>query len=119
MLETLIGLVIVGLFCVLAWAVRAGVEALVVAGLGLAAVGFAYGIPAALVYHWLLHRALSRADRLPPRWWISPTSHHALVPEGDRRRVLFWAVVGGTGFLVIVLGILLCALGIWRAREAA
>ena len=118
MFETLIGLGIVALFCVLAWAARASVEALLFGGLGLAALGFAYGIPAALVYHWLLHRSLSRSGRLPARWWISPTSHHALLPPAERPRVISWAAIGGSGFLVIVIGIVLTALGLWRLQAA-
>lgn len=118
MFETLIGLGIVALFCVLAWAARASAEALLFGGLGLAAFGFAYGIPTAIVYHWLLHRALSRAGRLPERWWLSPTSHHGALPPADRPRVLLWAAIGGSGFLVVVLGILLTSLGLWRARAA-
>lgn len=116
MFETLIGLGAVVVFCVLAWAAQAGAEALLVAGIALAALGFAYGIPTALVYHWLLHRSLSRHARLPKRWWLSPTSHHALVPPDERGSVLLWAALGGSGFLLIVLGIVLTSLGLWRAR---
>jgi hypothetical protein len=116
--ETLIGVAIFVLFCVLAWAAKASAEALLVGGLGLAALGFAYGIPTALVYHWLLHRALSRDGRLPQRWWISPTAHHHLLEPNERPRVLVWAAIGGSGFIVIVLGIVLTSLGLWRARAA-
>lgn len=118
MFETAIGLGIVALFCLVGWAASASTEALLVGGLSLAALGFAYGIPAAIVYHALLHRALSRAGRLPRRWWISPTSHHDLVPASERRRVLVWAALGGTGFGVILLGILLAFVALWRARSA-
>lgn len=117
--ETLIGLGIIVLFCALALAAYASVETLLMGGLGLAALGFAYGIPTALIYHWLLHQSLSRVGKLPARWWLSPTSHHGLIPAEDRRRVLLWAAVGGSGFVVIVLGILLTTLGLWRARAAA
>ena len=116
MFETLIGLGVVFLFCVFGWAASASAEALLFGGLGLAALGFAYGIPAALVYHWLLHRSLSRTGRLPNRWWLSPTSHHGLLPPENRGCVLIWAAIGGSGFLVIVLGIVLTSLGLWRAR---
>jgi hypothetical protein len=107
---------VVVVFCVLGWAAMASFEALLIGGLGLAALGFAVGIPTALVYHWLLHRSLSRHGRLPKRWWLSPTSHHALVPPEERGSVLLWAALGGTGFLVVVLGIVLTSLGLWRAR---
>lgn len=116
MFETLIGLSVVVVFCLLAWAATATAEALLVGGIGLAALGFAFGIPTALVYHWLLHRSLSRHGRLPERWWLSPTSHHDLVPPEDRGRVLRWAALGGAGFVVVVLGIVLTSIGLWRAR---
>jgi len=117
-LEALIGLALVALFGAAALAARASAEALLVAGLSLAAAGFAFGLPTAAVYHWLLHRALVRAGRLPARWWISPTAHHGLVPPGERRAVVVWAALGGAGFAVVVLGILATALGLWRARTA-
>ena len=116
MFEALISLGVVVVFCVLTFAAKASAEAVLVGGLGLAAVGFAYGIPTAIVYHWLLHRSLVRHDRLPPRWWLSPTSHHELVPSADRPRILLWAGIGGSGFLVVVLGILVTSIGLWRAR---
>jgi hypothetical protein len=116
--ESLISLGVLVVFCVLAWAARASTESLLFGGLGLAGLGFAYGIPTAIVYHWLLYRSLVRHDRLPPRWWISPTSHHGLVPPAERPRILVWAGIGGSGFAVVVLGILLTTLGLWRARGA-
>jgi hypothetical protein len=112
--ESLIGLALVALFCLIGWAVGADPESLIRAGMGLAAVGFLYGIPTAVVYHWLLYRSLAREDRLPRRWWLSPTSHHDLVPREDRRGVFVWGAVGGSGFVVIVAGILLTTIGLWR-----
>ena len=114
MFETLLSLGFVILFSVLAWAVNADSEAMIWGGIGLVAIGFAYGIPTAIVYHWMLYRSLLRADRLPHRWWISPTAHHGLVPRADRRFVFVWGAIGGTGFLVIVLGILVTGIGLWR-----
>lgn len=114
MIESLIGVGLFSLFCVIGWAVGADPEALMWGGMGLAAAGFAYGIPTAIVYHWLLYRSLVRANRLPARWWLSPTSHHDRVPPGDRRRVFVWGALGGSGFLVIVMGIVLTTVGLWR-----
>jgi hypothetical protein len=62
-------------------------------------------------------RPRARGPRLlPDRWWLSPTSHHDLVPPEDRGRVLLWAAIGGSGFVVVVLGIVLTSIGLWRAR---
>lgn len=114
MLETLISLGIVALFCVVGWAAQAGTESMIWGGIGLAAFGFAYGIPTTIVYHWLLYRSLMRANQLPERWWLSPTSHHGSIPANDRRGVFTWGAIGGSGFLVIVLGILVTSIGLWR-----
>lgn len=114
MLESLISLGLVALFCVIGWAFVASADSLIWGGIGLAAVGFAYGIPAAIVYHWLLYRSLVRCGRLPSRWWLQPTAHHDLIPRKERTGVFIWGSLGGSGFLVIVLGIVLTSIGLWR-----
>jgi len=117
MFESLISLGLLLFLCVMGWALGADSEKLIFGGMGLAAVGFAYGIPTAIVYHWRLRQSLARCGRLPHRWWLQPTSHHALIPNDERRGVLVWGAVGGSGFLVIVLGIILISIGLWRMFE--
>jgi hypothetical protein len=112
--KTLISLGIVVLLCVVGGSVHAETESMIYGGFALSAFGFAYGIPTAIVYHWALHRSLVRAHRLPNRWWLSPTAHHGSIPPTDRRLVLTWAAIGGSGFLVIVLGILITTIGLWK-----
>ena len=114
MIESLISLGLIVLLCVVGWALGASAEALIRGGIGLAAVGFGYGIPAAIVYHWRLHRSLQRCGRLPRRWWLQPTTHHDLIPLEERTGVLFWGGIGGSGFLMIVVGIVLTSTGLWR-----
>ena len=114
MLESLLSLGLVVLFCIVGWAIGATTENLIRGGIGLAALGFAYGIPAAIVYHWRLYRSLSRCGRLPDRWWLQPTALHDLVPAADRRGVFVWGAIGGSGFVVIVIGIVLLSIGLWR-----
>ena len=118
MLETLIGFALVALFCVLGWAFGADPESLIWGGTGLAALGFAFGIPTAIVYHWRLYRSLVRCERLPRRWWLQPTALHDRIPRDERAGVLVWGALGGTGFLVIVLGIVLTTIGLWRIFSA-
>jgi len=112
--EALISALLVALFCVIGWGSQAAAESLILAGVGLAAAGFAFGIPTAIVYHWRLYRSLTDCGRLPARWWLQPTSLHDRIPSQDRAGVLFWGAVGGAGFAVIVLGILLTSMGLWR-----
>lgn len=118
MLEIAISVGFVVLFSVVAWAANAGAESMIWGGMAIATFGFAYGIPTAVVYHWRLYQSLRRADRLPARWWLSPTSHHALIPRDERRGVLVWGGIGGSGFLVIVLGIIVTTIGLWRTLTA-
>jgi hypothetical protein len=113
-IESLISLALIVFLCIIAWAIGANAETLVWSGIGLAAVGFAYGIPAAVVYHWRLRQSLKRCGRLPERWWLQPTAHHSLLPAHERMGVLVWGAIGGSGFFVIVLAIILTSIGLWR-----
>lgn len=118
LLESLISLTLVGLFFLFGWAVQAPAETLILAGIGFAAFGFLYGIPTAIVYHWRLYRSLLACDRLPARWWLQPTALHDRIPSADRVRVLLWGAIGGSGFVLIVIGILLTSVGLWRTLTA-
>jgi hypothetical protein len=62
---------------------------------------FGIGTIAGIGYHVVLHRTLAP---LPPRWWWSPTSLHARLDPGQRRRVIPWFVVGAAGFVGSLLG---------------
>jgi hypothetical protein len=112
--KTLISLGILALLYVVGGSLHAETESMIYGGFALSAFGFAYGIPAAIVYHWALHRSLVRAHRLPNRWWLWPTAHHGSIPPGDRRLVLIWCAIGASGFLVIVLGIIITTIGLWE-----
>lgn len=114
MFESLISLGILVLLCVVAWAFAASASSLIWGGIGLAGLGFAYGIPAAIVYHWRLRQSLLRAGKLPERWWLRATDHHDLIPRDEQTGVLLWGAIGGSGFVMIVLGIILTSIGLWR-----
>jgi hypothetical protein len=118
LVEILIGALLVGLFFLMGWATQAGAENLIFAGLGFAAIGFAYGIPTAVVYHYRLYRSLLACDRLPARWWLQPTSLHDRIPRQDRAGVFIWGAIGGSGFVSILVGIVLTSLGLWRTLSA-
>lgn len=78
-------------------------------GAMLAAGGLLLGVPAGVLYHVRLRSALLRHRVLPERWWISPLSHHDLLPEPELRNVLPACYVGAAGFAVTAAG---CALGV-------
>lgn len=71
------------------------------------ACGMAVGVPPAVVYHVILYRAL-RAHRIDTTGfiWNPIRFHHLLVPAA-RRGFLPWFYVGGAGFVVVVLGLVL------------
>lgn len=105
---------LVGLFFLMGWTADAPAESILFAGLALTALGFGYGIPTALVYHYRLYQALVAVDRLPVRWWLQPTALHDQIPSHDRAGVLRWAAIGGSGFVLVVVGIILTSMGVWR-----
>ena len=115
MLEALIVVGAVGLLVLVGGlAVTLSLEALIVTGLGCMAVGFALGVPAGALYHFVLYRCL-RAHGAVPRGFVwHPTRFHdALSPE-ERRRVLPWFTAGALGFGLIMLGCAIFALGFLR-----
>lgn len=118
LLESLISASLIGLLFLVGWAAQAAAETLILAGLGLAAIGFGYGIPTAIVYHWRLYRSLSACGRLPARWWLQPTALHDRIPAPDRAGVFVWGALGGSGFGMILLGILLTSIGLWRTLSS-
>ncbi len=91
-----------------------GVETLLLAGFWLVVGGLGFGIPTGLVYHWKLWRALRARDRLPPRWWLRPTSLHGELLPRERLPVLLWCYAGAAGFAVTAFGCLVVALGAFR-----
>ena len=104
-------LVITGALVVtLAW------TTLVFAGAALIAVGFTLGVPTGVYYHVALYRKLAPRNELPERWYWSPVRYHALLRDDERSSVLSWFYLGATGFMLIVLGGAVVALGLAFAR---
>jgi len=91
------------------------VETLLLTGFWLVVAGLGFGVPTGLVYHWELRRVLRARDRLPPRWWLRPTSLHGELRPDERLRVLSWCYAGAAGFGVTALGCLVVALGAFRS----
>jgi len=84
-----------------------GVRLLYLSGAGAIALGLLAGIPAGIVYHVKLSRALNAAGAAKRGWWWRPASYHARLPEQSLRPLLPWFRAGAAGFLVVVAG---CAL---------
>jgi hypothetical protein len=112
MLEALLVLGFVAAVCgaVLAWTLLAA-EALLIAGLWLVAIGFAFGIPTGFWYHVELRRVLATAGGPPPRWWLHPTRLHGAIPPERWWRVMGWCYAGALGWLVSFAGCAVFALG--------
>lgn len=90
-------------------------EALLLVGLWAVSVGLGFGLPTGLVYHLALHRSLSRAGKLPARWWLHPIALHPRLAPEDAPRVLAWCRLGALGCAVAFLGCGVFALGALRA----
>jgi hypothetical protein len=114
MFETAIVILLgAGLWCI-HLAMNVDPELLLFGGIRVVALGFALGLPTGAIYHVALYRSLRRVHALPARWWWRPVSHHDLIPDADRARVLGWCYLGAAGFLVIVLGIAIAFAGALR-----
>ena len=88
---------------------------IVFAGAGLIAVGFALGVPTGFYYHVALYKRLAPRGVLPARWYWSPVRYHPLLRDEERVPVLRWFYLGAAGFVLIVLGGAVMALGLMFA----
>jgi len=112
--EALIALTLLVAFGALAALLAISPATLAVMGFWTTAAGLAFGVPAGAVYHLALRNALLRAQRLPARWWLNPTSLHDALPDTVRTRVLGWCYAGAAGFLVTIAGCALVAIAAFR-----
>jgi hypothetical protein len=117
MLETLVVfglLAAVMLGCLLIVAVNW--VTLILSGAALIALGSVVGVPTGFWYHVRLHAHLAPRGELPPGWWWNPVKYHDKLLDEERQDVLRWFYVGGGGFMVIVAGCVLLALGVLVAK---
>lgn len=89
---------------------------LILAGAALIAIGTVVGVPTGFWYHVRLHAHLAPRDELPPGWWWNPVKYHDKLLEEERLDVLRWFYAGGVGFMVIICGCVLLALGVLVAK---
>lgn len=87
-------------------------EGLVQWGLVLVVAGLAFGLPCAVRYHQLLHRALAGRGVLSPRWLWSPLAEHDKLLDDERGPVLAWCYAGAAGWGVAILGCVLLGIAV-------
>ncbi len=116
MIEGLFVFGVVGLLVVLGFsALFLSLETIVIVGVACVAVGIAVGLPAGTYYHLKLYRCVAARGPVPRRFWLSPTQFHADLEPAQWRDVAPWFVMGGAGFMLIVLGCLIVMVGVLRA----
>ena len=84
-------------------------------GVWLVIFGFALGLPTGIVYHVQLYRKLRAHQPLPKTWILRPIPLNERLRPEDRGAVLPWCYIGGLGFGIIVLGLVVLFLGMVAA----
>lgn len=87
---------------------------LILGGIGALALGAVVGIPAGIYYHVVLRRLLLMHGPLPERWWLHPVQLHETLSDDEQRRFMPWFYVGGTGFVLTIVGAITAILGFLR-----
>jgi hypothetical protein len=90
-------------------------ETLYYTGIWVTLAGFVVGVPTGFVYHVRLFQALSPRGELPRGWYWRPLRFNALLQPKERAGVMVWCYVGGLGFVIICLGLLLMGTGVSMA----
>ena len=90
-------------------------ETLYYGGIWIVFAGFVVGVPTGLVYHVRLYQVLHPRGELPRGWFWRPLRFNARLQPEERPRVMAWCYVGGLGFVVICLGLVLMGAGVSMA----
>lgn len=106
---------IVSLMCMLSGVWFASWETLYFNGIWLTAAGFALGVPTGIIYHVRLYQVLHPRGQLTRGWYWRPLRFNSLLRKEERSGVLSWCYVGGFGFLVICVGLLMMGAGVSMA----
>lgn len=107
---------IIALLIVLALLLSVGLPAawLLWAGAALGTLGALVGIPAGLVYHAHLWRALRRDGKSTAGFWLYPMRLHASLAAHDLPLIQRWFALGVFGFVATMLGGLAVAIALIR-----
>ena len=103
------------LMCVLSGAWFTPWETLYYTGIWVTLAGFALGVSTGFVYHVRLFQVLSPRGELPRGWFWRPLRFNARLRPEERGGVMAWCYVGGFGFVIICLGLLLMGTGVSMA----
>jgi hypothetical protein len=104
--------VITAAMCILSGVWLAPWETLYAVGIWVTAAGFLLGVPTGLVYHVRLYQTLHPRDELPRGWFWRPLRFNERLRPEERPSVMSWCYVGGFGFAVICLGLLMMGAGV-------
>lgn len=106
---------ITALMCLLSGVWFAPWETLYYNGVWVTALGFAVGVPTGLIYHLRLYQVLHPRGELPRGWYWRPLRFNTCLLPEERRSVMSWCYVGGLGFVVICVGLLIMGAGVSMA----
>lgn len=112
MRELAIVAAILALMCLISGIWLAPWQTLYQAGIWVTAAGFVLGVPTGFVYHVRLYRTLEPRGELPRGWYWRPLRLNGLLREDERAGVMAWCYLGGVGFVVICVGLLLMGSGV-------
>ena len=70
-------------------------------------VGMLVGVPTGFTYHVVLYKQLKMMGEVPRGWYWRPITFNSRLDPRGRARVLPWLYVGGAGFILVVIGIVL------------
>ncbi|MBW1831196.1 MAG: hypothetical protein DRH23_10450 [Deltaproteobacteria bacterium] len=103
------------LMCLLSGVWFAPWEVLYSSGIWLTLAGFVVGVPTGFIYHVRLFQVLRPRGELPRGWYWRPLRFNACLRREERARVMVWCYVGGLGFVIICLGLVLMGAGVSMA----
>ena len=90
-------------------------ETLYYGGIWVTAAGFLVGVPTGMIYHLRLYQVLHPRGELPQGWYWRPLRFNSFLRREERAGVMTWCYIGGFGFAIICVGLLMMAAGVAMA----
>ena len=115
MRELVIVAAITALMCILSGVWFTPWETLYDTGIWITVAGFVIGVPTGFYYHVRLYRALNPRGELSPGWYWRPLRFNSHLHREERSAVMLWCYIGGLGFAIICLGLLMMGVGVSMA----